>query len=263
MDTASQPLHQPCFFDRRWPVLYVDNHLLALYKPSGLLVQGDPTGDACLLDLGKRWIKTHYRKPGRVFLALLHRLDRPAAGVVLFARTSKAAGRLARQFRDRLVDKRYLVVVHGSVRAASGRLVDHIERQERVSRVVPSPTPTSQEARLTYRVLDRTDHLSLLQVDLETGRRHQIRIQLARLGHPVIGDLRYGADEPMPDKQIALLAQALSVDHPTLGRRLTVEVPVPQGWPWPGLASSENGRLPWSWRAFDAVCCAAGNRDFS
>ena len=258
METALPPVHQAFFFDRRWPVLYEDNHLLALYKPSGLLVQGDPTGDACLLELGKRWLKARYGKPGRVFLAMLHRLDRPAAGVVLFARTSKAAGRLARQFRDRSVDKRYLVVVHGSVGSASARLIDHIERRERVSRVVPSPTRTSQEARLTYRVLDRSDRASLLQVDLETGRRHQIRIQLARRGHPVMGDLRYGADKPMPEKQIALLAQVLSVDHPTLGRRLTVEVPVPQGWPWPGGPGPEEGGLPWSWRVFDSVFTTAG-----
>lgn len=258
METASQSLPQAYFFDRRWPVPYVDNHLLALYKPSGLLVQGDPTGDACLLELGKQWIKARFGKPGRVFLAMVHRLDRPAAGVVLFARTSKAAGRLARQFRDRSVAKRYLVVVHGSVRVASGRLIDHIEHQRRVSRVVPLPTRTSQEARLTYRVLDKSVRASLLQVHLETGRRHQIRIQLARLGHPILGDLRYGADKPLPDKQIALLAQALSVDHPTLGRRLTVEVPVPQGWPWPGRAFSEKGGLPWSWRAFDSVFPAEG-----
>ena len=129
-----------CFFDPRWPVLYEDNHLLAVYKPSGLLVQGDRTGDVCLLDLGKRWLKARYHKPGNVFLAMVHRLDRPVAGVVLFARTSKAAGRLSRQFRERSVDKQYLAVVGGSVSGDTDRLIDHIERRDRLSRVVPTPT---------------------------------------------------------------------------------------------------------------------------
>ena len=199
----TQPL---CFFDPRWPVIYEDNHLLAVYKPSGLLVQGDRTGDVCLLDLGKRWLKARYHKPGKVFLAMVHRLDRPVAGVVLFARTSKAAGRLSRQFRERSVDKHYLAVVGGSVSGDADRLIDHIERRDRLSRVVPTPTDCSQEARLRYTVLGRDSGKSLLKVSLETGRRHQIRIQLAHMGHPILGDLRYGAETPLPDRQIALLA---------------------------------------------------------
>ncbi|MBC2743786.1 MAG: RNA pseudouridine synthase [Desulfosarcina sp.] len=215
MDATPCKTKPLCFFDPRWPVLYEDNHLLAVYKPSGLLVQGDRTGDGCLLDLGKQWLKERYHKPGKVFLAMVHRLDRPVAGVVLFARTSKAAGRLSKQFRERTVQKHYLAVVSGTVSSESGRLIHHIERHDRLSRVVPAPTDSSQEARLRYTVLGTDRDKSLLRISLETGRRHQIRIQLANLGYPILGDLRYGADAPLHGRQIALLAHELKVDHPT------------------------------------------------
>lgn len=249
--TTFDKTDRPFFFDKRWPVLYVDNHLLAVYKPSGLLVQGDRTGDVCLLDLAKLWIKARYDKPGNVFLAMVHRLDRPVAGVVLFARTSKAAGRLARQFRERSVGKRYLAVVQGAVARESQRRVDHIERQDRMSRVVPAPTANSQEARLSYTRLATAGDKSLLEVSLETGRRHQIRIQLARMGHPILGDLRYGAGKPLPGKEIALLARSLSVDHPTRKTRLDLICPIPQKWPWPDAYINQGERPPWEWRRMD------------
>ena len=248
MDTPLHADEDMFFFDQRWPVLYVDNHLLAVYKPSGLLVQGDRTGDACLLDMAKQWIKQHYHKPGKVFLAMVHRLDRPVAGVVLFARTSKAAGRLSRQFRDRTVDKRYLAVVQGIVKRGSGRLINHIERRGRLSRIVCTPTQESREARLRFRRLGQGDEKSLLQVILETGRRHQIRIQLAHMGHPILGDLRYGFKKPLPQKQIALLAQHLTLDHPTRGTRLHLTCPIPQAWPWPEVNAKDYERPPWDWR---------------
>jgi len=241
------------FFDRRWPVLYEDNHLLAVYKPSGLLVQGDRTGDVCLLDLGKHWLKVRYHKPGKVFLAMVHRLDRPVAGVILLARTSKAAGRLSRQFRERTVKKRYLAVVNGMVAGDSGRLINHIERRDRLSLVVPVPTEKSQEARLRYSVLAKEHEKSLLQVILETGRRHQIRIQLAHLGHPILGDLRYGAGTRLPERQIALLAHELCVDHPIRKERLSFSSPIPLQWPWPDPFGSDNIVTPWHWRAFAAT----------
>lgn len=243
----TQPL---CFFDSRWPVLYEDNHLLAVYKPSGLLVQGDRTGDVCLLDLGKQWLKERYHKPGKVFLGMVHRLDRPVAGVVLFARTSKAAGRLSQQFRERTVEKQYLAVVHGRVAGESGRLIHHIERRDRVSRAVSSPTAFSQEARLHYTVLGADRETSLLRISLETGRRHQIRIQLAHMGHPILGDLRYGAEAPLPGRQIALLAQVLSLDHPIRGDRLVLTSSTPEGWPWPDVQNAAIRRPPWDWLAF-------------
>lgn len=251
MNAIGDETEKPFFFDRRWPVLYVDNHLLAVYKPSGLLVQGDRTGDACLLDLGRQWIKQRYAKPGKVFLAMVHRLDRPVAGVVLFARTSKAAGRLSRQFRERTVEKRYLAVVRGILGKKSGRQINHIERHGRLSRVVATPTAESQEARLRYRVLGHDGGSSLLQVTLETGRRHQIRIQFAEMGHSILGDLRYGAPGPLPGRQIALLARHLSVDHPTRGMRLHLTCPIPRSWPWPEVATADGDRPPWDWRRLD------------
>ncbi len=252
----TQPL---CFFDSSWPVIYEDNHLLAVYKPSGLLVQGDRTGDVCLLDLGKRWLKARYHKPGKVFLAMVHRLDRPVAGVILLARTSKAAGRLSRQFRERSVDKQYLAVVVGSVAGDADRLIDQIERRDRLSRVVPTPTDCSQEARLRYTVLGRGSGKSLLKISLETGRRHQIRIQLAHLGHPILGDLRYGAGTPLPDRQIALLAHSLSVDHPTRNNRLLLTSPIPLQWPWPYGELSDCPRAPWDWRVFETTIDSTEN----
>ena len=238
------------FFDSCWPVLYLDNHLLAVYKPSGLLVQGDRTGDVCLQDLGKQWLKARYHKPGNVFLAMVHRLDRPVAGVVLFARTSKAASRLSKQFRERTVKKQYLAVVHGKVRKGSGRLADHIERIHRASRIVAKPTNVSQEARLRYDVLEKNKNQSLLQIVLETGRRHQIRVQLANMGHPILGDLRYGAHKHFPDRQVALLSHLLTVDHPTRGERLKLTCPIPNGWPFrQKIETSDCPGPPWSFIA--------------
>ncbi|MDL2321776.1 RNA pseudouridine synthase [Desulfosarcina sp. OttesenSCG-928-B08] len=244
------------FFDDRWPVIYMDNHLLVLYKPAGLLVQGDATGDICLLDLGKRWLKIHCNKPGEVFLGLVHRLDRPVAGVVVFARTSKAAARLSAQFRSRTVEKQYLAVVEGRLAEDTGYLVHHIERTDQKSRVMDGPTPRSREARLHYAVLDKNADRSLIKVGLETGRRHQIRIQLAALGHPVVGDLRYGSRHPLSHQQIALLAHLLKVDHPTRHVQMTFTSPIPDGWPWqmPTMAHPLPP-LPWDWKAFEN--CAA------
>lgn len=253
METSLHATDPLCFFDSRWPVLYADNHLLAVYKPSGLLVQGDRTGDVCLLDLAKLWIKVHYHKPGRVFLAMVHRLDRPVAGVILFARTSKAASRLSRQFRERTVDKQYLAVVHGRPSERSGQLLDHIERDNLVSRVVPVPTDSSQEARLRYTVMSTDSQKSLVKIFLDTGRRHQIRIQLAHAGHPVWGDLRYGAGMPLPGREIALLAHRLAVDHPTRSDRLAFTSPIPQGWPWPDAGTAGSQGPPWDWKEFDSI----------
>jgi 23S rRNA pseudouridine1911/1915/1917 synthase len=237
---------QPGCYYHNWPVLYQDNHLLALYKPAGLLVQGDATEDVSLLELGKAWLKEKYQKPGRVFLGLVHRLDRPVAGVVVFARTSKAAARLSEQFRSGTVEKRYLAVVEGTLSEAAGRWIDQLGREDRNSRVVPELQTKTQEARLRYRVLASHGDTSLVEIDLETGRRHQIRVQFAHRGHPLLGDQRYGTSTIFPNKQIALLAKSIAFNHPVRDERLTVESPMPRGWPWPGTATDPAGP-PWSW----------------
>ncbi len=241
-----------CFYTPSWPVFHIDNHLLVLYKPAGLLVQGDQSGEVSLLELAKAWLKERYQKPGRVFLALVQRLDRPVAGVMLFCRTSKAAARLSEQLRSRKVQKSYLAVVEGVPQQSTARLVNHLERRERLSRVVPNPTPSSREARLSYRVLDAHRSRSLLRIQLETGRRHQIRLQLAHLGHPVVGDVRYGASSPLPARQIALLARELTFRHPTRGETLSFQSPLPCDWPWPHDESATEAPL-WNFTSFRQV----------
>jgi 23S rRNA pseudouridine1911/1915/1917 synthase len=241
------------FYDTRWSVFFEDNHLLAVYKPAGLLVQGDRSKDVCLLDLAKQWLKLLYHKPGKVFLGMVHRLDRPVAGVVLFARTSKAASRLSRQFRERTVKKTYLAVVEGTMPDTSGCLRHHIERGCRHSRVLPDATPHSKTASLHYEVLGHDRGRSLVRIGLETGRRHQIRIQLAHTGCPILGDRRYGSAAVLPNREIALLANHLEVDHPTRGQRLVLTCPLPDGWPWPDAEDGDHVRPPWDWRAFDFI----------
>ena len=164
-------LSSTCFYHPRWPVFFEDNHLLALFKPAGLLAQGDRSGAVCLLELAKGWLKERHAKPGRVFLGLVHRLDRPVAGVMLFARTSKAAARLSAQFRCGTIQKTYLAVVEGTPVQPDGNLYDHIERQGSSCRIVSNPTGRSREARLQYRLIESTGDRSLLQVAPETGRR--------------------------------------------------------------------------------------------
>lgn len=203
-------------------IIYEDNHLLGVSKPGGLLVQGDRTGDTTALELAKAYLKNTYDKPGNVFLGLVHRIDRPVSGVVLFARTSKAASRLARAFQKRMVEKTYLAVVAGSVSAESDELIGYIERAQTSSRLVDEPSASAKEARLAYRVLARRSATTLLEVTPHTGRHHQIRVQLAAAGHPVLGDLRYGADKALLDRSIALHSARLSLDHPVRKERVTL-----------------------------------------
>jgi len=237
------------FVHKRWPVFYADNHLLVVYKPAGLLVQGDQSGAICLLELAKQWVKQRHQKPGNVFLGLVQRLDRPVAGVMLFARTSKAAARLSEQFRIGSARKVYLAVVEGEPVQSSARLVHLIERRDRLSRIVKRQTAGSREARLAYRQLDSAGGRSLLEIELETGRRHQIRLQLADIGCPIIGDCRYGASQALSGRQIALFASRLTVVHPTRREPLTFTAPLPAGWPWPGSPSAAEAPL-WNFEDF-------------
>jgi 23S rRNA pseudouridine1911/1915/1917 synthase len=235
------------FYIPAWPIFYEDNHLLALYKPAGILIQGDRTGDITLMDLAKQWIKRHSQKPGQVFLGLVHRLDRPVAGVILFCRTSKAAGRISEQFRSGQTLKQYVAVVEGKIAKPSGQLVNHIERRGSSGKIVDSANPKSSEAKLSFRVLDTHKSFSLVEIDLHTGKHHQIRLQFSYLGFPVLGDLRYGASAPMPKRQIALFAKSLSVVHPILKQRLTFSSSLPDGWPWPDQSALRISP-PWNWQ---------------
>ncbi len=233
------------FFHPLWPVFYEDNHLLVVYKPSGLVVQRDHKNKANLLDMVKAWLKQRHGKPGNVFAGMVHRLDGPVAGVMVVARTSKAASRLSAQFRDGRVEKTYWAVVQGQPPGYEGRLEHRLMRHGRLSRVVPDRMDSGKKACLRYHQLARDKGRSLLEVGLETGRRHQIRVQLAAVGCPILGDLRYGAAEAMEYGRIALLARKLAFKHPTRGELMQFLSPLPGGWCWP-VAVNATGRPLWS-----------------
>lgn len=201
-------------------------------KPAGLLTQGDRTGDATALEAGKAYIRATSHRPGNVFLGLVHRIDRPVSGVLLFARTSKAASRLAKSFHDRKVEKSYLAVVVGRMPEGSGELEGFVERTHLRSRLAPRASASAKAALLTYRVLAVRDELSLLEVTPRTGRHHQIRLQLSAAGHPVVGDLKYRAPRALPDHSIALHAARLIVPHPVREDRVTISAPPPDLEPW-------------------------------
>ncbi len=202
-------------------VLYEDNHLLVVEKPANVPVQADASGDEDLLTACKGYIKEKYAKPGEVYLGLVHRLDRPVGGVMVFARTSKAAARLTEQFSAHRTRKRYAAIVEGSA-PGEGRLADFLWKDERTNTtsVVPEGTPGAKLAKLSFRTLAREGGLSLLDVDLQTGRPHQIRVQLSQAGFPIKGDQRYNPAAQVGE-QIRLWAYALTIVHPTLKEEMT------------------------------------------
>jgi 23S rRNA pseudouridine1911/1915/1917 synthase len=218
-------------------VLYEDNHLLVVNKPAGLPTMGTPGEQLTLLTLAKQYVKERYGKPGNVYLGVVSRLDAPVTGVVLLARTSKAARRLTEQFRTRVVEKTYWAVVEGYIQPARGNLVDWIGKDERHRRmhIVEAETPEAKEARLSYRRLAMVAADSLLELSLETGRKHQIRLQLAHGGHPVLGDRKYGSRRSF-FAGIALHSRKLVVNHPVRNEWLELVAPLPEAWRRLGIA---------------------------
>lgn len=208
-------------------VLYEDNHLIAVYKPAGVLVQGDRSGDLSLMDIVKQYIKSKYRKPGQVFLGLIHRLDRPVSGVVLFARTSKAASRLSAQWRNRRVGKIYWALVHGILRPENGTLRSYVKKGAKTIIVENEGGQGILEAILSYRTISAKRDRSLVEIDLHTGRKHQIRAQLAAAGCPVEGDVKYGGAVLGRKQEIRLTARSLTFVHPTRQEAMTIESPPP------------------------------------
>lgn len=216
-------------------VLHVDNHVLAVAKPAGLPVVPDASGDESLLDRARAWVRDEFGKPGEVYLGVVHRLDRPVSGVVVFARTSKGAARLSEQFRSRRVRKTYWAVGLGDApRDREGTIEQWLAKDARANRVRASsePRPGAQLARTRWRVLERRPGRVLYELEPETGRPHQLRVAAATLGTPLAGDLKYGAAEPLDDRSVALHARALEVDHPTRGERLRLQAPAPTRGPW-------------------------------
>ena len=218
-------------------VIVEDNHLLAVFKPAGWLVQGDRTGDATLTDWGKAYLKEKYGKPGAVFLHPAHRIDRPVSGVVLFARTDKALGRLTTMFRDRLVVKTYLALVLHKPRAEAGQLRHFLlkDEQRNVVTAFSRPQGEAKEALLQYEYSGIAGGYHLLRVSPLTGRPHQIRVQLAAMGCPIAGDLKYGAPQALPDASIGLHSYSIALEHPVRKEPLLITAPAPDTAVWAGV----------------------------
>ena len=216
---------------KKYPFLveYEDNHLIVVNKPSGLLVQGDETGDKTLADWVKEYIKNTYNKPGAVFLGTVHRLDRPTSGLVVFAKTSKALERMNKIFRERKVFKTYWAIVKRKPRPASGKLTHWLVKNEEKNTVksYEEEHKKGQRAELDYKVLGSMNDHHLLQVNPRTGRSHQIRVQLASIGCPIRGDLKYGFSRPNADKSICLHARSLHFVHPVKKEPITIVAGVP------------------------------------
>ena len=217
-------------------ILYEDNHVIVAVKPPNMLSQADKTGDTDMLSLLKEYIRQEYAKPGNVYLGLVHRLDRPVGGVMVFARTSKAAARLSETFRTHEQDRRYLAVVEGEI-AGERELKDFLLKDGKTGMVkcVKAGTPGAKEARLKTAPIAHKDGLTLTQVQLFTGRSHQIRVQHAHAGHPLWGDMRYGHGKP--GRQIALWAWALKLDHPTKKEEMSFFALPPEEGAWRAFGS--------------------------
>ncbi len=221
-------------------VLYEDNHIIAVNKTCNEIVQGDKTGDTPLADTVKVYIKEKYHKPGEVFLGVTHRLDRPTSGVVLFARTSKALSRLNEMFKSHeQIRKTYWAIVQGAPKQAEARLENWLVRNEAQNKSYIAK-PGAKEAKLavlSYKTLVKGDHYTLLEVNLETGRHHQIRCQLAAIGCPIKGDLKYGAKRSNPDGGISLHARKIEFIHPVSKQDICITAPVPDDSLWQQFAA--------------------------
>ena len=214
-----------------FPILYEDNHLLVIDKPAQLATMGVRPPRKSALELARGYIKEKYQKPGNVYLGVVSRLDAPATGILVFARTSKAAARLTAQYRNRAVTKIYHILIEGTLDARQGMFEDWVRKDERHRRmhVVAAEAEERRQARLSYRVLQSLNKYQLVEVELETGRKHQIRLQFSSRGHPVVGDRKYGARQTLP-RGIALHARRLELMHPVRGEKMAWDAELPGVW---------------------------------
>lgn len=222
-------------------IVYEDNHLIIVNKAPGEIVQGDKTGDEPLSEAIKAWLKEKYAKPGNVFCGVVHRLDRPVGGLVVFAKTSKALARLNEMFRNGSVSKRYLAITRNLPPREQDRLKGYLTSTERNNKSYVSATPRegAKEAILSYRLIGSSDRYHMLEVELETGRKHQIRVQLSSIGCPIKGDLKYGDKRSNPDGSISLQAHRISFIHPVSGKLIDVTAPLPHADPlWQAFAEA-------------------------
>jgi 23S rRNA pseudouridine1911/1915/1917 synthase len=220
-------------------ILYEDNHLLVINKRPSELVQGDKTGDLSLLDKAEAYLKWKGNKPGNAFVGLVHRIDRPVSGVLLLAKTSKALSRLTTQLKDKNWRKIYLAIVKGTPPKPKDTLTHFLKKNEKQNKsyVVSPETEGAKQAQLKYTLIASLDHYKVLEIELLTGRHHQIRVQLAHIGCPIKGDLKYGAKRSNPDASIGLHAWKLSFQHPVTKEMLMIEAPPPQDEIWNSVAS--------------------------
>ncbi len=220
-------------------VVYEDNHLIIVNKAPGEIVQGDKTGDRPLVDELKDWLKEKYNKPGNVFCGVVHRLDRPVGGLVVFAKTSKALARMNEMFRNGDVHKTYWAITRNCPPKEEDTLVHYISSTERNNKSYASPVekPGTRKAVLKYRHIASSDRYHLLEVNLLTGRKHQIRVQLAAIGCPIRGDLKYGDKRSNPDGSISLLSHRIQFEHPVSHEMIDVTAPVPDDNLWQALAA--------------------------
>ncbi len=221
-------------------VVYEDNHIIIVNKTASEIVQGDKTGDVPLSETVKQYLKEKYHKPGNVFIGVTHRLDRPVSGLVVFAKTSKALSRLNEMFKNSEVKKTYWAIVKQTPAETEGELVNYLVRNEKQNKSYAYDTekPGSKKAILHYRLIARSDNYCLLEVDLKTGRHHQIRCQLAKMGCPIKGDLKYGFPRSNPDGSICLHARHVRFVHPVSKELIDVVAPVPSDNLWRSLTAS-------------------------
>jgi 23S rRNA pseudouridine1911/1915/1917 synthase len=213
-------------------VLYEDNHLIAVNKKSGDIIQGDKTGDTPLSDHVKLYIKKKYDKKGEVFLGTIHRLDRPTSGVILFARTSKALARMNEQFRKHEVKKTYWAIVEHSPAKPFGTLNNKLQKNEKKNKSFVTKTENGKNAILNYKLLKRLDNFFLLEIKPKTGRHHQIRVQLSNIGCIIKGDLKYGAKRSNKDASISLIAKNITFIHPVSKKEINITAPCPKTNIW-------------------------------
>ena len=215
-------------------VIYEDNHLLVVEKPVNVLSQGDDTNDKDMVNLLKQYIKEKYNKPGNVFIGLVHRLDRPVGGIMVFAKISKAASRLSEQVRNKSFKKTYRAVLNGNMRKDSDTLKDYLYKNKKnnMVSVVNKNHKDAKDAELSYETIAKNEKFSMVQVDLKTGRPHQIRVQFSSRKHPLFGDQRYGQDINKKGDQIALWSYKIEITHPTTKEKMEFICEPPNKYPW-------------------------------
>lgn len=214
------------------PVLYEDNHVIAVYKPAGLVVQPDDFSGKSLADEVKKYLKDKHKKPGNVFLGMVHRLDRNVSGIVLFGKTSKGASRLSEQFRNREIKKIYHAVVEGKIKPSSGTLTHYLKKDEdkKIALVSGSPQKDYDRSELSYKTILTTNHYSLITIFLKTGRFHQIRAQFSAIGRPIVGDGKYGSKDKLAGNSIALCATEVEFKTATTDEIKNIKIDYPKEW---------------------------------